>query len=101
MVPLIRLKSRRKVLPLLSVRSLVSTVTVDLHPPSISSGSKDSNNIHAVNINVQWNLDITKGLETDQICSLSLGFVISRLFSIYLTIIGVKKIVRYTEDLVI
>ena len=83
------------------VRALFHTVTVDLHSPSISSGSKDSNKIHAVNINVQWNLDIMKGQETYRICSLSLGFVISRLFSIYFTFTGVKKIVRYTEDLVI
>jgi len=78
---------------------IIIIITVDLHSPSISSGSKDSNKIHAVNINVQWNLNITKGQEIYKICSLSLGFVISRLFFIYFT--GVKKIVRYTEDFVI
>ena len=32
---------------------------------------------------------------------MKLGFVISRYFSIYFSITGVKKIVRYTEDFVL
>ena len=34
-------------------------------------------------------------------CSLYRGFIISRFFSIYLTMIGVKKIVHNSEDFVI
>ena len=41
------------------------TVIVDLHSPSISSGSKDSNKICAVNINVQRNLDIIGSFSMD------------------------------------
>ena len=50
---------------------------------------------------VQWHLDITK------VKGLAIFFrykevsFISRYFSIYLTITGVKKIVRYTEDVII
>ena len=36
-----------------------------------------------------------------EICSLCRCFVISRFFSIYFTITGVKKIVHYTEDIVL
>ena len=39
------------------------------------------------------------GQGTGKICSLYRCFGISRFFSIYFTITGVKKIVRYTEDL--
>ena len=38
---------------------------------------------------------------TGKICSLSWGFVISRVFPLYFTINGEKNIVRYTEDFVI
>ena len=46
---------------------------------------------------LQWNLDITKGQGTGNFCSL----VISRFFSLYFTIAGIKKIVCYAEDVVI
>ena len=35
---------------------------------------------------VQWNLDLTKSLGTDQICSLNGGFVISRFLSIHFSV---------------
>ena len=44
---------------------------------------------------LQWNLDLTKGLEVGKMCSLYRGF-----FFIDLAVTGVKKIVRYTEDFV-
>ena len=50
---------------------------------------------------IQWNLDITNGQGIGNFCSLYQGFVISRFFSIYFTITGVKKIVRYIEDFVV
>ena len=43
---------------------------------------------------------ITKGQGTGKICSLLRGFVISRFFSIYFPITGVKKIFRYIKDYV-
>ena len=49
----------------------------------------------------QWNLDLTKCLGTGEIGSLYRGFIISGFFSIYYTIIGLKIIVRYTEDFVV
>ena len=45
-----------------------------------------------------WNFDVTKGQGTGKMCSLYRGFVISWFFFIYFAITGVKKIVRYTED---
>ena len=50
---------------------------------------------------LKWNLDITKGQGTGKICSLYRGFVISRFFSTYFTITGVKNAVRNAEDFVI
>ena len=50
---------------------------------------------------LHWNLDITKGQGTGDFCSLLGGFVISRFFSLYFTIAGIKKIVCYAEDVVI
>lgn len=50
---------------------------------------------------VPWNLDITKDQETGKICSLQLGFFISKFFSIYFTTTGVKESVRFSEDFVI
>ena len=41
--------------------------------------------------NIQWNLDITNGQETGKICLLYRGFIISRFFSIYFTITGIRK----------
>ena len=50
---------------------------------------------------LQWNLDITKGQGNGNFSSLLGGFLILRFFSLYFTIAGIKKIVRYTEDVVI
>ena len=50
---------------------------------------------------IHWNLDIKYDQGTGKICSLQLGFVISKFFFIYFTLTGAKKIVRYAEDFVI
>ena len=50
---------------------------------------------------IQWNLTITKGQGTGEICLLWRSLVISRFFFSYFTIAGVKKIICYTEDFVI
>ena len=57
---------------------------------------------NAIFLEIQWKLYITKGQKTGKIiCSLLQGLAMSRFFSIYFTISGVKKIVCYTEDFAI
>ena len=64
----------------------ISTLTTALRLHCLDPGNPS--------IHVQWNLDMTHyGQRTDKICSLLRGFVISRFFFIYFTIIGVTKIV--------
>ena len=46
---------------------------------------------------MQWNLDLTKSLGTDQIRSLNRGFVMPRFFFIYFAITRAKNTVRYIE----
>ena len=50
---------------------------------------------------IHWNLDIKYDQGTGKICSLQLGFVISKFFFIFFTLTSAKKIVRYAEDFVI
>ena len=50
---------------------------------------------------IQWNLTITKGQGTGELCLLWRSLVISRFFFSYFTIAGVKQIICYTEDFVI
>ena len=50
---------------------------------------------------IQWNLTITKGQGTGEICLLWRSLVISRFFFSYFTIAGVKKLICYTKDFVI
>ena len=49
-------------------------------------------------VKLQWNFDIMKGQRIGKVCLFKQGCVVSRFFSVWLTVTGAMKIFCYTED---